>query len=354
MPESTITRIVHLQGGLRAVDVRSDQVFVQLHGTKRFLHFPTPAYANLYVSLKKLGFEVLGVEFVTQRPYAAPDWWYAPPEGQFKLMTASRAWGEMRHLAYQEQKADVVDISKRCTALLELLGIRILQMSNAYNGAYLAQAGNGSLPEGCLFDNTYVPHIEAAIHAFLADATNLRDLLFEFVSKYVLRDRSGSWSFKEFKRHPKLSEYPVAVELIEAGSNGWLKRLTDLRNDVVHVAPIGAHHSFPSCCTRKVCLPDGGTIHFLSYGLVDGASVKSAATDSVGIENDELIISELQEYKSQLDASDDALKYAWITLGKLIELAEAARTASGLAGIMPTIGPDDIVDFKLIGGCIDQ
>src|SRR5690606_6948850 len=96
-------------------------------------------------------------------------------------MEASRAWREMRHLGYKKQRLDIVDVSRKCTALLELLGIRLLQLSNAYNGAYLAQAENGPLLEDHLFDNTYVPYIEAAIHAFLTDATNLRDFLFEFV-----------------------------------------------------------------------------------------------------------------------------------------------------------------------------
>ncbi len=44
-------RIVHLQGGLRAVDDRSGTIFVQVHSGKRFIQFPAPEYARLSLKL---------------------------------------------------------------------------------------------------------------------------------------------------------------------------------------------------------------------------------------------------------------------------------------------------------------
>lgn len=342
-----VVRIVHLQGGLRAVDVGSDQIFVQVHGKKRFLHFPTPEYARLYATLKSLGFHVIGVEFVSGRPFDAPDWWFAPPEGQFRLTQLSRAWGEMRHLAHKEKKLDIVDISRRCTALLELLGLRMLQMSNAYNGTYLAQASSCNLSDEDLFDNMYTRHIEAAIHAFLTDAASLRDLICEFVWAYVLHEQSELRSFKTFRTRAKATNHPIATAIINAGEGGWIKRLSQLRNDVIHVAPIGAHHSFPPCHTRRVILPDGGVVRYVSYGLVDRTSVASSANDDFRTKDEERIKAELQIYKAQLDSSDDALQYCWSVLGDLLTLCEAARVASGLKGEIPSIGPEDIVSFTI-------
>lgn len=344
-----VSRIVHLQGGLRAVDAGSDRIFAQIHASKRLLHFPAPEYADLYASLMSLGFHVIGVEFMSEAPFRAPDWWFAPPEGRFGLTAASRSWGEMRHLAYKEHKPKIVDISRRCTVLLELLGLRLLQMSNAYNGTYLAQVGNRNLADGILFDNTYTPHIEAAIHAFLADATNLRDLLSEFVWTYVLHQEEEVKSFKTFRSRAKSFQHPVAVSIIEAGTTGWLKRLSQLRNDVIHVAPIGAHHTFPACHTRSLALPDRGIVCYVSYGLVDRTSVQSTANDSSLSQNENLVRAEIHAYKERLDVSDDALEFAWAALGKLITLCEMSREASGLHGETQTIGPEDIINSTMSG-----
>lgn len=340
-------RIVHLQGGLRAIDDRSGDIHVQVHSTKRFVRFEAPAYANLYASLKSLGFLVIGAEFISNRGFAAPDWSFSPQEGQFKLTHESREWGNMRHTASNENKRGVVDISRRCTALLELLGIRVWQMSSAYNGAYLASASGRELPEGSLFDNTYTPHIEAAIHAFLADAASLRDLICEFVWIHVLQGEGEVRKFKTFRTKAKNADHALAEEIIVEGENGWIARLSKLRNDVLHFAPIGAHHTFPPCHTRYVQLPSGGHVRYLNYGLIDRTTAAISTTDTLAAMTEARIIAELQAFAASLHESEDALEYAWRVLGKLINLCSKARLASGLLGEMPTITDADIVDFQI-------
>lgn len=340
-------RIVHLQGGLRAIDDRSGEIHVQVHSEKCFFHFHAPAYANLYASLQSLGFQVIGVEFISNRGFAAPDWWFAPPEGQFKLTHESREWGNVRHTASEENKPAVVDISRRCTALLELLGIRVWQMSNAYNGAYLASASDQDLPEGSLFDNTYTPHIEAAIHAFLADAASLRDLICEFVWTHVLQGEGEVRKFKTFRTKARNAGHSLAAEIISEGESGWIGRLSHLRNDVLHFAPIGAHHTFPPCHTRHVQLPHDGQVRYLNYGLVERTNAEIGTVETLAAMDEASIIAELQTFAAKLNESEDALEYAWRILGKLIHLCSRARLASGLKGEIPTITDADIVDFRI-------
>ena len=340
-------RIVHLQGGLRAVDDRSGQIYVQVHSKRRFIQFEAPEYANLYATLQSLGFRVIGSEFVSNRGFAAPDWWFAPPEGQFKLTHESRDWSNVRHTASEENKPSVVDIARRCTALLELLGIRVWQMSNAYNGAYLASACDRELPDGNLFDNTYTPHIEAAIHAFLADAASLRDLICEFVWTYVLENEGEVRKFKTFRTRARSATHPLAGEIIAEGESGWIKRLSYLRNDVLHFAPIGAHHTFPPCQARQVQLPQGQQVRYLVYGLVDRTIGEPGGERTLAALDEKEIIAELQAFAAKLNESEDALEYAWRVLGKLIDLCNRARLASGLKGEMLTITDADIVDFRM-------
>lgn len=220
-------------------------------------------------------------------------------------------------------------------------------MSNAYNCAYLASASDHELPDGNLFDNTYTPHIEAAIHAFLADAASLRDLICEFVWIYVLKNGGEVRKFATFRTRARSARHSLAGEIIAEGENGWIKRLSHLRNDVLHFAPIGAHHTFPPCQARHVQLPHGGQVRYLTYGLVDRMPSEGGIEGTLAAMDEEQIIAQLQAFAARLSESEDALEYAWRVLGKLIDLCNRSRLASGLKGKMPTITDADIVDFQI-------
>lgn len=346
-PEQRPVRIVHLQGGLRAIDDRSGQIHVRVHSSRRLIRFRAPKYASLYAKLQALGFRVIGAEFITNRGFAAPDWRFAPPKGGFTLTHECREWSNVRHTASRENKSNVVDITRRCSALLELLGIRVWQMSNAYNGAYLAALSTGELPVGKLFENTYTPHIEAAIHAFLADAASLRDLMCEFTWKHILQEQGEVRKIGRFMTNAKDATHPLAREIIDEGKNGWIKRLSDLRNDVLHFAPIGTQHTYPPCQARNVQMSGGETVSYLAYGLVDRIPDKGDLGATKTAKDEEEIIAELRAFASRLDESEDALEYAWDTVGKLIDLCERARLTSGLEGEMLTLTDKDIVDFQI-------
>lgn len=316
------------------------------------MNFEAPEYAKLYATLQSLGFRVIGVEFITNHGFSAPNWRFASSDGQFRLACERREWSNVRHTAWRENKTNVVDITKRCTALLELLGIRVFQMSNAYNGAHLAATNDGELPDGALFNNTYTCHIEAAIHAFLADAASLRDLICEFTWSHVLQNegevRKIAKFIARFRGDVSDTLNPLANEIIdESRGQGWIKHLSDLRNDVIHVAPIGTRHTFPSCQARKVQLPQGGEVSYLTYGLVDRTLGEASAGATPAATYEKQIVEELSDFTAKLSESEDALEYAWGVLSKLIDLCSRARMESGLKGEMLHLTDGDIVDFQV-------
>lgn len=339
-------RIVHLQGGLRAIDDRSGKIYVQIHSKKRFIHFEAPEYANLYPVLASLGFRVIGVEFIEGRDFSAPDWCFAPPEGQFKLTFESREWSKISHLALKEKKQDIVDVSRRFAALLELLAIRIWQMSQSYNASYIAQSNGEDLHLGHIFDNIYTPHIEASIHAFLADAASLRDLICEFTWTHVLLMDTEVRKIGRFVTAAKNVPHPLAVEIISESDNGWIRKLSKLRNEVLHVAPIGAKHPYPSCQTRVVQMPNGEQVSYLAYGLLDRLA-EEANKFLQNEEDEKQIVAELQSFAARLNEAEDALDYAWQVLGQLIDMCTKVRLTSGIRGQMPTITDADIIGVRM-------
>jgi hypothetical protein len=343
-------RIVHLQGGLRAVDDRSGTTFVQVDESIRYLSFSSPEYPQLYGTLRGLGLEVIGVEFLTSGgTVVAPDWWVASPLTGFRLEPERRAWCDVRHQGINDQRHDIVDASRRFTALIELLAIRLLQMSRAYNNAFRSQLSANAGSPLFMFDNTFVPHLEASIHAFLGDAANLRDFLSEFVWKYVLRQSDGVTSFKTFRSRAARFDDPIAQSMIQEGQSGWIKRLSNLRNNAFHVAPIGANHIFPSCYGRTIKLPRGDEITCVGYGLLERSlDLQGRVQSAIAAHDEEAIKRDMQDYSRQLERSDDALRYAWVTLAKFCSLAEEARVASGLQGKMLHLTDDDILDVEEI------
>jgi hypothetical protein len=222
-------------------------------------------------------------------------------------------------------------------------------MSRAYNSTFRSQLEANVGSPLLMFDNTFVPHVEASIHAFLGDAANLRDLLSEFVWKYVLHQPEGVRSFKTFRTRASRFDDPLARAMIQEGQSGWIKRLSDLRNNVFHVAPIGANHIFPSCFGRKFKLRPSGEVTGVSYGLLERSpELQTRAQTAIASRDESAIKKAMRDYWADLQKSDDALNYAWITVGNLCSLAEEARAASGLQGKTLHLSDDDIIDIKKV------
>lgn len=77
MASAELPRILHLPGGMRAVDDLSQRIVLFFATGKMLGGFPRPAYASLYSQLLGLGLPTIGVEFVRHpevRRISPPDW----------------------------------------------------------------------------------------------------------------------------------------------------------------------------------------------------------------------------------------------------------------------------------------
>lgn len=154
---------------------------------------------------------------------------------------------------------------------------------------------------------------------------------------------------KRAKNHP----HTLAVELVSAGQEGgWLHVLTELRNEIVHVAPVGRSQAFHFCHLREAACGSNAkapTVHYAVLGA-DGKVWKDDAADlEFTSDNENAIKSKMGRYREYLAGSIDGLSYAWQTLERLSELLERIRGATGLRGEMPHITDADIIgEIKVI------
>src|SRR5690606_27635408 len=97
-------RVVHLAGGLRAVDIDGEKVSIEVGPKYRLAHFPRPEYPALYATLQQIGFRTIGADFFTNHRFVEntpPDWNAFRMGDGFYAMDAENAWSNVRHAANQ-------------------------------------------------------------------------------------------------------------------------------------------------------------------------------------------------------------------------------------------------------------
>jgi hypothetical protein len=342
-------RIVHLLGGLRAIDDQSGSVTIQ-GGPDQFVgKFASTAYPELYGQIRALKLSVVGVEFLNLDSHsglAAPDWQCASVGGGFGVLNERNLWSQIRYAAGKDGRKDVFDIAARVSTYLDLLPIRIFELSRAYHRSLRSHwANHESDPrkKGSFFQNSFQRYIDAAIHAFAADAASFRDLIAESVWKLVLGHSERVTTLATFLKRAKTSEHPVARLIISAAKEGgWLCILTNFRNHITHVAPVGRASAYHMCQERLVGIGPDVKAATLHYALLDSSG---AVRDAPEPDFADLVSvrAALEEYKGFCNSSLDALAYIWTTLDELVKLIADVRMATGLRAEMPVLTDKDLI-----------
>ncbi|HEX7822728.1 MAG TPA: hypothetical protein VF463_19165 [Sphingobium sp.] len=340
-------RRLHLPGGLRARDDRAGTpISLEIANDMQIARLPSPDYADLYRVLAKWKLTTVGVEFVTdetERDLRAPDWQFAAPHG-FALKDEYRAWSAISYAARRDENTDLHHAATRCSTYLDLLNLRIFQLSAAYNRMLRVWHADGrSQDDDLLISNTFLPHIDAAVHAFLADAGTLRDLASEIVWHLVMKNAAPPvTAFGSFLKTAKGSSVPIAVELITAGADGgWMKALSGLRDRIVHVAPMGADPDH-SCRIIMIDVNNDVRLPALHYPLCapDGSPPPNQRPFTSAPDEQ---LAALRHYHAFHLLSVDALDYCWATVNRFIDLLSRIRAIGCFRAEVPTITSADIL-----------
>lgn len=349
-------RGVHLLGGLRALDDGSPDILVGVNGQPPVITLPRPPYATLYHDLQKTGLRPVGVEFVSHpielNGEAPIEWQVWDTVPGFKLMDARHNWSNIKVAKSRQGDTKVADIAARISTYFVLLNLRIQQLSNAYHETLRSQvlSCRQNQPSGGLFSNMFMREIEAALHAFFADASAFRDILSEACWILVLsEDDSNVLTMATFLKRTRNSSVEIVREMhAAADSGGWIKNLTDIRNDIAHVAPLSQSHEHAFCDIRVIKLTGATKAPTLHFPLTQADGSMRKPTDRrVDYSDDDAIKRSFEEYRLFVANSGDALEYAWRTVSNLVALAEKIRAAAGLEAPVPhiePIGPVRIID----------
>ncbi|MBP6555729.1 MAG: hypothetical protein KA233_08615 [Novosphingobium sp.] len=317
---------------------------IQLSLDRRVAQFAAPPFPNLYSAISSLGLQPIGVEFVHGGSFTGsdpPDWQCASPSNGFQILAEQRAWQDIRTAAYSDKKAALADFASRAKSYLSLLPIRIFQLSEAYN-RMLRLAG--SIKAEHLFDNVWRPHLEAAVHAYLADAASFRDLIAEGVWRFLLGGDTTVTTLGSFLKRAKDSPNTLAQDIISAGKpGGWIKIFTDLRNDVIHVAPVGRSQALHFCQAREVQLGSGKILTMHYPLLASDGTIYLANEAGLDFEDEGRVRERIDEFRTYCESSIDGLTYAWETTARFVELLSSLRRLAGFRQEGTTITDADII-----------
>lgn len=341
-------RIVHLLGGLRAYDTYDDVVKVGVNGLSFPMSFPQPAYPALYSTLESLDFRPIGVEFISsplEMNGSIPRKWasWSTPKG-LDIIHRKQKWSSIR-FAEADRAAVKFEIAGKIGTYLRLTDLRLKQLSNAYHQtlfAKLRREEGDPLPSPGLFGNQWMSEIEAAIHAFFSDAAAFRDVIAEGVWQRLVQDQTKVVSkMGALHKHAKEGIHPLVDEILSAcDDGGWIKNLTDLRNGIIHDAPIDRSHEHSFCDLRALPHNGGMTFFTVHYPLTKEDWSRRDYKRSVPPSRDQSSMRKsMEDYHEFVATSGDALEYAWLTLSNLSDLAERFRLAADLDADYPSISP---------------
>ncbi|NBB65954.1 hypothetical protein GVN18_42585 [Pseudomonas sp. ODNR1LW] len=328
---------------------------------RTMLTIPNQPYEQVFGALESIGLQVIGADFIS----GASQELNLPPEFQpitqtsgFSTLWSERAWSDVKNVKSQ-RTPEIVDISGRFATYHRLLAIRIREISEAYKGALTSKLtdidGKYIRPEqDTLFSNGFQAHIEAAIHAFLADAAAFRDLIAESIWKLILKNQNKEvTTFGSLIK--KTKNYSHKGDLLSyihrnGSDGGWIKNLTDIRNSIIHVAPLANANELQSLHLRTRQLK-GGSIPIIHYPLTTSDGRLRTRPEPVDFDDHENLKARFQTYHEFVKQSGDALIYARNCLGQLVELGNKVREAANLQHKILTITDADIIGpIRIHGG----
>ncbi len=240
-----IIRIVHLSGGIRAINNPGSIVSVTPTLKDSDISFEIPSYNSLVATLKKKILSCpFGIDF-----YRIPEeiGGLYPPYWRSVTLThrAIDTWRQLFNSGHSEKDYEFAEISSKIAFQLKAIEYRLREISESYHSELSAVCAKKEFKEGNGIESPNSYPIYLSVHSFLIDACILRDYLSEFLSiyhygKYKKVD-SLSALLKDVIKKKKIDDRisKVIFEITdEKNPFGWLSKLTAYRNLVVHNIPL--------------------------------------------------------------------------------------------------------------------
>ncbi|MCE2904082.1 MAG: YcnI family protein [Anabaena sp. CoA2_C59] len=344
-----VTRIVHLVGGLKAINKTGSEVIIPLGSNDPMPTFSIDRYHDLPLNLISLGFKIVGIDYYETsqqiKGYYPPMWhpFHADQANNNSCLHAERNWSRLAYAAFKAEKMELMDICSRIAFEVRACNLRLRQLSEAYNVELWSLCEQQQFSPGKIETlNSFSIYLET--HDLLRELCTLRDYLAEFVANFVLKSSLNTNdrirlmnSLRKQILKVNITDNSLASELCEItneSDGGWLAKLSAYRDLVVHYVPLGQATRREFVFRRF--LPDNslGNLPSIYFPIPSNPlSVKQVRSKGSPFQT----VSQWIEASKQDDNSaPDALEYCLHSVGNMMSLACKIAQEAPISPEIPT------------------
>lgn len=358
-----LIRMVHLQGGCRAL---SEPEHLTLYpnssnGQGCRISPKNPNYYEIFNQLRKIGFSVIGADFYDspEPGVTSPFNWrmhHSLEKSPWSAIDQADIWSHISYGAADQKNGLLWDISRRISQQIHTCGWRVRQISDCYAQTLNAKVINEKFAENQKFYDGFVWLCYLSIQSFLIDACVLRDYFAEYSSLMLQQLGKTSKDEKYTQMSSLRSKYLKKAEvddkfssllLAPTDKNGWLHKLGQLRDLVVHVAPLASAGRTLYAICKSLPLEKNITLPSIKIPIPSNPQEISASRSSGDYFSDpEMNYAKFSNALENAELATDGLDYAHWVIGQLILISKGLVELCPVSPVIP--------EFMVINGKLSR
>jgi len=353
-------RFVHLPGGCRAINNPGPEVdFLPVALNGKHAHINLRAYATIYADLERLGLPIIGIDFCSHilevEERIPPNWrvYHKSPITAWPATDVATKWARIGHGAHERKNGRLWDLASRISHQMRVCSWRLREISEAYRKQLFAHVCDGEFRDGQRFEDGFTWLAYLSIQSFLVDACVLRDYLAEFAAHFIYGPRACSKKvsvtsmagLKKVFLDKSGDSDVLSMSLREAvGEGGWLQKLGNYRDLVVHSAPLAKAQHKLLAVTEVLKLGESGGLPSVKCPIPDNPQViSSARAKGDYFENFTIQFETFIGAAAGSVQNRDGLIYAHEALGRLALLSASLSDNSPVPPEMLVLNESDLL-----------
>lgn len=261
--KSYATEEVHFSGGLRGASTNLGWALFPVSDDKDSdaIVFKTPK-DHLDFATRQCGVRYLGacIRYVSGTNSPPMDVWEFGARDPQNGLGAADSWATIGHQAAKAGDTRYAEAASYVCANLRAAGLRLRDVSNGYHDQLNWALAEKRAP-GTWFSNAALQDLYADFHSLASELSSARDHVAMIAAMHVgAPDRIESLSrLEEWIEKPANQSHatnPMVHALLDAlgtkAAPGWLRRMGDLRNEMLHRIPMSANKSVAGLVLEQV------------------------------------------------------------------------------------------------------
>lgn len=266
--KSSSTEEAHFSGGLRGLPMTQGWILYPVSGDpdSDALLFKDPQ-SHFNFATQECGLHFIGACIHYQIDDKSPpmDVWEPGRRDASNGLNAADSWGAIAHQAELKGDQEYADCASYISVCLKVAGLRLRDASNKYH-AQLKWALGDNTKRGIWFSNAALLELYADFHSLVSELSSTRDHLAKLAGIHVAAPeridslvRLEDWLEKPVNREH--TGQPLIQLLLEASgtkeSPSWLRRVGEIRNEMLHRVPMGANKSVSGLTLQDIHTSQG-------------------------------------------------------------------------------------------------